>query len=111
MSIHVALHHKTVRDRRVFLKALDGLRPVDVILRGVSDCFRDSLAARRSLLGVPGLVETARAGLVSIANTLGSGLAENPAFLPFLLGYRIAHRSYLDPDATRNSLQRSEPEA
>jgi uncharacterized circularly permuted ATP-grasp superfamily protein len=112
MSIHVAVHHKTVRDHRVFLKTLDGLRPEDVILRGVSDGFRDSLVVRGdSLLGVPGLVETARAGLVSVANTLGSGLAESPAFLPFLLGYRIAHRSYLDPDATRNSLQRSEPEA
>ncbi|MEI8043800.1 MAG: circularly permuted type 2 ATP-grasp protein [Verrucomicrobiota bacterium] len=77
----------TVRDRRVFLKTLDGLRPVDVILRRVSDAFCDPLALRgESLLGVPGLVEAARAGLVSIANALGSGLVESPAFLPFLSG-------------------------
>ena len=44
MSIHVALHHKSVRDRRVCLKAFDGLRPAGVILRGVRDGFRDSLA-------------------------------------------------------------------
>lgn len=53
----------TVRDRRVFLKTLDGLRPVDVILRRVSDAYCDPLALRgESLLGVPGLVEATRAG-------------------------------------------------
>ena len=77
----------TVRDRRVFLKTLDGLRPVDVILRRVSDAFCDPLALRGdSLLGVPGLVEAARSGRVSVANALGSGLVESPAFLPFLAG-------------------------
>ena len=77
----------TVRDRRVLLKTLDGLRPVDVVLRRVSDAFCDPLALRGdSLLGVPGLVEAARAGQVSVANALGSGLVECPAFLPFLSG-------------------------
>jgi uncharacterized circularly permuted ATP-grasp superfamily protein/uncharacterized alpha-E superfamily protein len=77
----------TVRDRRVFLKTLDGLRPVDVVLRRVSDAFCDPLALRGdSLLGVPGFVEAARAGQVSVANALGSGLVECPAFLPFLSG-------------------------
>jgi uncharacterized circularly permuted ATP-grasp superfamily protein/uncharacterized alpha-E superfamily protein len=77
----------TVRDRRVFLKTLDGLRPVDVILRRVKDAFCDPLALRgESLLGVPGLVEATRAGQVSVANALGSGLVESPAFLPFLPG-------------------------
>lgn len=77
----------TVRDRRVFLKTLDGLRPVDVILRRVYDSFCDPLALRgESLLGVPGLVEATRAGQVAVANALGSGLVESPAFLPFLAG-------------------------
>ena len=77
----------TVRDRRVFLKTLDGLRPVDVILRRVNDGFCDPLALRGdSLLGVPGLVEATRAGQVAVANALGSGLVESPAFLPFLAG-------------------------
>jgi uncharacterized circularly permuted ATP-grasp superfamily protein/uncharacterized alpha-E superfamily protein len=75
----------TVRDRRVCLKTLEGLRPVDVVLRMVGDAFCDPLALRDdSLLGVPGLVEAARAGCVSVANALGSGLVESPAFLPFL---------------------------
>jgi uncharacterized circularly permuted ATP-grasp superfamily protein/uncharacterized alpha-E superfamily protein len=75
----------TVRDRRVYLKTLEGLRPVDVILRRVDDTFCDPLELRaESFLGVSGLVDAARAGNVVIANALGSGLVESPAFLPFL---------------------------
>ena len=45
----------TVRDRRVFLKTIDGLEQVDVILRRVDDSFCDPLELRGdSLLGVPG---------------------------------------------------------
>ena len=75
----------TVRDRRVFMKTLEGLREVDVILRRVADAFCDPLELRsESLLGVPGLVEATRAGQVAVINTLGSSLLESPAFLPFL---------------------------
>ncbi len=75
----------TVRNRRVFLKTLEGLQPVDVIFRRVDDGFCDPLELRSdSFLGVPGLVEAARAGNVSIANALGSGVIESPAFLAFL---------------------------
>jgi uncharacterized circularly permuted ATP-grasp superfamily protein/uncharacterized alpha-E superfamily protein len=77
----------TVRDRHVFLKTLEGLQPVDVIFRRVDDTFCDPLELRSdSFLGVPGLVEATRAGNVSIANTLGAGLIESPAFLAFLPG-------------------------
>ena len=77
----------TVRDRKVFLKTLEGLRPIDVILRRVDDTFCDPLELRGdSVLGVPGLVESVRAGNVTIANALGSGLIENPAFMAFLPG-------------------------
>ena len=77
----------TVRDCGVWLKTLEGLRPVDLILRRVTDQFCDPLALRDdSLLGVPGLVEATRAGRVAIANALGSGLVESPALLPFLPG-------------------------
>ena len=74
-----------VRDLRVCLKTLEGLQPVDVILRRVDDGFCDPLELRaESVLGVPGLVQVARAGHVTIANALGSGLLESPAFLAFL---------------------------
>jgi uncharacterized circularly permuted ATP-grasp superfamily protein/uncharacterized alpha-E superfamily protein len=77
----------TVRDRRVFMKTLEGLREVDVILRRVADAFCDPLEMRSdSLLGVPGLVEATRAGCVAVINALGSSLLESPAFLPFLPG-------------------------
>jgi uncharacterized circularly permuted ATP-grasp superfamily protein/uncharacterized alpha-E superfamily protein len=75
----------TVRDRRVFLKTIEGLQPVDVILRRVDDSFCDPLELRGdSFLGVSGLVEATRAGNVTVANALGAGLLESPAFLAFL---------------------------
>ena len=75
----------TVRDSRVYLKTLAGLNPVDVILRRLDDDFCDPLELRGdSLLGVPGLVQAARAGNVYIANCLGSGLVEAPALMAFL---------------------------
>jgi uncharacterized circularly permuted ATP-grasp superfamily protein/uncharacterized alpha-E superfamily protein len=77
----------TVRDRRVFVKTLEGLQPVDVILRRVDDTFCDPLELwADSILGVPGLLEAARAGNVAIANALGSGAVETPALMAFLPG-------------------------
>jgi uncharacterized circularly permuted ATP-grasp superfamily protein/uncharacterized alpha-E superfamily protein len=77
----------TVRDRRVFLKTVDGLERVDVILRRVDDSFCDPLELRSdSLLGVPGLVDAVVAGNVQVANALGSGVIETAAIMPFLPG-------------------------
>ena len=77
----------TVRDGQVWLKSIEGLRPVDVILRRVDDAFCDPLELRKdSWLGVPGLVEAVRRKQVSIANSLGSGILENPGLMPFLPG-------------------------
>src|SRR5580704_12440352 len=75
----------TVRDRRVFIKTVDGLEPVDVIFRRLDDSFCDPLElSGDSSLGVAGLVEAARAGNVTIANALGSGVIETAAIMPFL---------------------------
>ena len=77
----------TVRNNRVFLKSLEGLKQVDVILRRVDDGFCDPIELRSdSYLGVAGLVEAVRAGNVTVANALGSGLIETSAFMPFLAG-------------------------
>jgi uncharacterized circularly permuted ATP-grasp superfamily protein/uncharacterized alpha-E superfamily protein len=77
----------TVRDRCVFLKTVNGLERIDVILRRVDDSFCDPLELRGdSLLGVPGLVDAVVAGNVKIANALGSGLIESAAVMPFLPG-------------------------
>jgi uncharacterized circularly permuted ATP-grasp superfamily protein/uncharacterized alpha-E superfamily protein len=77
----------TVRNRRVYLKTVDGLEKIDVILRRVDDSFCDPLELRGdSLLGVPGLVDAIVAGNVKVANALGSGLIETAAIMPFLPG-------------------------
>lgn len=77
----------TVRDGRVWLKTLDGLQPVEVILRRVDDTFCDPLELRKdSLLGTPGLVQAARLKQIAIANPLGSGVLENPGLMAFLPG-------------------------
>src|SRR5277367_3660772 len=77
----------TVRRRRVYLKTVEGLEKVDVILRRVDDSFCDPLELRGdSLLGVPGLVDAIVAGNVKVANALGSGVIETAAIMPFLPG-------------------------
>lgn len=77
----------TVRDNLVFLKTVQGLRRVDVIVRRLDDDFCDPLELRsESMLGVPGLVQAARSGGVAIANPLGSGIVGAAGLLPFLPG-------------------------
>ena len=75
----------TVRDDRTYLKALHGLLPVHGILRRLDDDFCDPLELRQdSTLGVPGLLQSIRAGKVLVANALGSGFLETPALNGFL---------------------------
>ncbi|MEX2617848.1 MAG: circularly permuted type 2 ATP-grasp protein [Alphaproteobacteria bacterium] len=77
----------TVRDSRVYLKTLSGLRQVDLIYRRVDGDFCDPLELRtESLLGVAGLVAAVRAGNVVVANSLGSGIVECEALMGFLPG-------------------------
>ncbi len=75
----------TVRDSRVFIKTLEGLRQVDVIFRRLDDDYCDPLELRSdSTLGVAGLMEAVRTGHVTVANALGSGLVEAPAIAAFM---------------------------
>jgi uncharacterized circularly permuted ATP-grasp superfamily protein/uncharacterized alpha-E superfamily protein len=75
----------TVRDRRLWLRTLDGMQAVDVVLRRVDGAFCDPLELRPdSLLGTPGLLAAVRAGSVAILNPLGASVVENPALMPFL---------------------------
>ncbi len=75
----------TVRDDRVWMRSVGQLEPVDVILRRVDGWFCDPLELKPdSQLGVPGLLEAARTGVVSVVNTLGSSVLENPALMCFL---------------------------
>ncbi len=75
----------TVRGGFVWMKSLDGLKRVDVILRRVDDYYCDAVELRSdSQLGVPGLLNVVRSGRAVIANPLGSGVLENPALLKYL---------------------------
>lgn len=75
----------TVRDGRVWMKTLQGLQPVHVILRRLDDDYCDPVELREdSVLGVPGLLGAVRAGTVALANPVGCGVVENPGLMPFL---------------------------
>ncbi len=75
----------TVRGGRVWMRSVGQFEPVDVILRRVDGWFCDPLELKPdSQLGVPGLLEVARLGGVSVVNTLGSSVLENPALMAFL---------------------------
>src|SRR3954469_7655374 len=78
-------HDLTVRGDTLFLKTLGGLRRVHSILRRLDDDFCDPLELRGdSALGVPGLLGALRAGRVTVANGLGTGVLESAAWLGFL---------------------------
>lgn len=75
----------TVRGTRAYVAAVDGLKPVDLVLRQVDSEDCDPLELRNdSSLGVAGLLQAVRAGTVVIANALGSGLVETKALMRFL---------------------------
>jgi uncharacterized alpha-E superfamily protein len=75
----------TVREHRVYLKTVTGLRRVHAILRRLDDDYCDPLELRAdSTLGVPGLVDAWRAGQVVVANAFGTSVLESPALLPYL---------------------------
>jgi uncharacterized circularly permuted ATP-grasp superfamily protein len=74
-----------VDDNQVFMRTTRGLARVDVIYRRIDDDFLDPLTFRPdSTLGVPGLVNTYRAGRVALANSIGTGIADDKGVYPFV---------------------------
>ena len=80
-----------VHDNVVYMRTTAGLRRVDVIYRRVDDDFLDPLCFRRdSILGVPGLFNAYRAGNVTLANAIGTGVADDKAvyaYVPDMIRY------------------------
>ncbi len=74
----------TVRGGGLYLKTLRGLQPISVLLRAQRGDRVDPLELHPDAPGVPGLLDAARAGRVSVLNDPGSHLAEAPAFAAFL---------------------------
>ena len=88
-----------VHDNVVYMRATAGLRRVDVIYRRVDDDFLDPLAFRAdSHLGVAGLLNAYRAGNVSLANAIGTGLADDKAvyaFIPAIIRFYLSEEPIL----------------
>jgi uncharacterized circularly permuted ATP-grasp superfamily protein len=73
------------RDDRVWMRTTLGPRQVDVIYRRIDDDYLDPLQLRSdSILGVPGVLNAARAGNVTIANAVGNGVADDKAIYPYV---------------------------
>jgi uncharacterized circularly permuted ATP-grasp superfamily protein len=74
-----------VHDDKVFLKTTRGAKRVDIIYRRIDDDFLDPEAFRPdSVLGVPGLMRAYRAGNLTLANAVGTGVADDKAVYPFV---------------------------
>jgi uncharacterized circularly permuted ATP-grasp superfamily protein len=74
-----------VRDGFVFMRTTRGPQRVDVIYRRIDDDFLDPLAFRAdSTLGVPGLLTAYRQGNVTIANAIGTGIADDKSIYPYV---------------------------
>ncbi|MBL9138009.1 MAG: circularly permuted type 2 ATP-grasp protein [Verrucomicrobiales bacterium] len=89
-----------VRNERVYMRTTIGLQPVHVIYRRIDDDFLDPTVFRKdSMLGVPGLVHAYRAGNVSLANSVGTGIADDKVmyyFVPRMIRFYLGEDPILD---------------
>lgn len=92
-----------VEKDKVYMRTTRGLEPVHVIYRRINDDFLDPKAFRKdSMLGVPGLFDAYRKGNVTLANAVGTGVADDKAvyaYMPRIIKY------YLDEDAILTNVQ------
>jgi len=88
-----------VNDNVVYTRTTSGLKRIDVIYRRIDDDFIDPLIFRDdSALGVPGLFNAYRAGNVTLANALGTGVADDKAiyaYVPRLIRYYLSEEPIL----------------
>ena len=84
---------------KVFMRTTKGHKQVNVIYRRINDDFLDPQVFRKdSGLGVPGLVEAYRDGNVSLANSIGTGIADDKAvyhFVPQMIRYYLSEDALL----------------
>ncbi len=92
-----------VHDDVVYLKTTRGPQRVDVIYRRLDDDFLDPEVFRPdSLLGVPGLFRAYRAGNVTLANAVGTGVADDKAVYPYV---EEMIRFYLEQEPILSNVQ------
>jgi uncharacterized circularly permuted ATP-grasp superfamily protein len=88
-----------VKNETVYMRTTQGPRRVEVIYRRVDDDFLDPLAFRPdSALGVPGLMSAYQAGNVTLANAVGTGIADDKAvysYMPDIVRFFLAEEPIL----------------
>jgi uncharacterized circularly permuted ATP-grasp superfamily protein len=88
-----------VQDKKVYMRTTKGLEQVDTIYRRLDDDFLDPKVFRKdSILGVPGLVEAYRAGNVSLANAIGTGVADDKVvykYVPDMIRFYLSEEPIL----------------
>ncbi|MFO7773680.1 MAG: circularly permuted type 2 ATP-grasp protein [Dehalococcoidia bacterium] len=77
----------------VCMKTIYGFKQVDIIYRRIDDDFIDPLSFQEdSVLGIPGILDVYRNGHVAIANSLGTGVADDKAiyaYVPEMIKYYL----------------------
>jgi uncharacterized circularly permuted ATP-grasp superfamily protein len=74
-----------IKGEVVYMRTTEGLKRVDVVYRRIDDDFLDPLAFRPdSVLGVPGLMSAYQAGNVTLANAVGTGIADDKAVYSYM---------------------------
>jgi uncharacterized circularly permuted ATP-grasp superfamily protein len=90
----------SVRDETVYMRTTKGPKRVDVIYRRIDDDFIDPQVFRPdSLLGVPGLFSAYRAGRVTLANAIGTGVADDKSMYPHvpdMIDFYLAEKPILN---------------
>src|SRR3954470_11493110 len=88
-----------VKNDEVFMRTTEGLKRVDVIYRRVDDDFLDPLTFRPdSALGVPGLMSAYAAGNITLANAVGTGIADDKAvysYMPDIVKFYLSEEPIL----------------
>jgi uncharacterized circularly permuted ATP-grasp superfamily protein len=99
-------------DNRVYTRTTKGLQPVDVIYRRIDDDFLDPLSFNpESTLGCAGVVNAWRAGNVTLANAVGTGVADDKAiyaFVPEMIRYYLSEDPILENVPTYLAMRDSE---
>ena len=107
-------------DHKLFMKTVHGPRQIDVLYRRIDDDFLDPVVFRPdSLLGVAGLTAVLRAGNATLANAIGTGVADDKAvfaYTPAMIQYYLDEEPMLpivetyllrDPEVRQNCAARS----
>jgi uncharacterized circularly permuted ATP-grasp superfamily protein len=89
-----------VRDDVVYMRTTEGPKRVDVIYRRIDDDFLDPLVFRAdSTLGVPGLMSAYQAGNLTLANAVGTGIADDKAvysYMPEIIKFYLGEDPILE---------------